>query len=79
MNIYEVEYDEPEPVLKNTDGAAVLELLEHGDSTGADENNPIAASLPLVKGDGNTTYIIGGACVAAVLLGAFFFARRKRS
>jgi DNA-binding beta-propeller fold protein YncE len=33
VNIDEVNYDEPEPVLKNTDGAAVLNELESPDST----------------------------------------------
>ena len=81
VNIYEVEYEEAEPVLKNTDGAAVLEWLEHGDSVGPqkEEKNLIASSLPLVKGDEHTTYLIGGACAVAALLAAFFFVRRKRS
>ena len=81
VNIYEVEYEEAEPVLKNTDGAAVLEWLEHGDSVAPqkEEKNLIASSLPLVKGDEHTTYLIGGACAVAALLAAFFFVRRKRS
>lgn len=81
VNIYEVEYEEAEPVLKNTDGAAVLEWLEHGDSVTPqkEEKNLIATSLPAVEGDERTTYIIGGACAAAALLAAFFFVRRKRS
>ena len=81
VNIYEVEYEEAEPVLKNTDGAAVLEWLEHGDSVTPqkEEKNIIATSLPAVEGDERTTYIIGGACAAAALLAAFFFVRRKRS
>lgn len=80
VNIYEVEYSEPEPVLKNTDGAAVLDLLEHGDSAvEKKENNSIASSLPSISGDGNSMYIAGGACIAAILLGTFFFIRRKHS
>lgn len=73
VNIYEVNYDEPEPVLKNTDGAAVLNELESPDSTqqakvlpGAEESTP-----------GNTGYYIAGGA-AAILALAFFIRKRNK-
>ncbi|MBR5085134.1 MAG: hypothetical protein IKX33_11105 [Prevotella sp.] len=76
VNIYEVNYDEPEPVLKNTDGAAVLNQGGSVDST-------IQAALPgtATGSSGNATlYYVGGAAAAAILaFCAFRFLRKRQS
>ena len=76
VNIYEVNYDEPEPVLKNTDGAAVLNQGGSPDST-------IQAALPGTDtgSSGNATlYYVGGAAAAAILaFCAFRFFRKHQS
>ena len=76
VNIYEVNYEEPEPVLKNTDGAAVLNQGSSPDST-------IQATLPATatNGSGNATLLyVGGAAAAAILaFCAFRFFRKRQS
>ena len=76
VNIYEVNYEEPEPVLKNTDGAAVLNQDGTPDST-------IQAALPGTVSDspGNVTFLyVGGAAAAAILaFCAFRFFRKRQS
>lgn len=76
VNIYEVNYDEPEPVLKNTDGAAVLNQGGTPDST-------IQATLPAtaIDSSGNATILYVGGAAAAAILGfcAFRFFRKRQS
>lgn len=73
VNIYEVDYDEPEPVLKDTDGAAVLKQSASPDSTQNANVLPGAGkSTP-----GNTGYYIAGG-VAAILAFALFIWLRKK-
>ena len=76
VNIYEVNYEEPEPVLKNTDGAAVLNQSGTPDST-------IQAALPgtVLDSPGNATLLYVGGAAAAVILAfcAFRFFRKRQS
>ncbi len=75
VNLYEVEYDEPEPVLKNTDGAAVLDSLEHRSEPDLEKDN--IAIVNEHDGDSYLTYaaVAGG----AVILAAIALLWRKRS
>ncbi len=75
VNIYEVEYDEPEPVLKNTDGAAVLN--QGGESN---DSSLQAAALPATDKDssGNAALYMGGAAAALLLGFVGFRLLRKR-
>ena len=75
VNLYEVEYDEPEPVLKNTDGAAVLDSLEN--RAAPDNGQENIAIVNEHDGDNYLTYaaVAGG----AVILAAIALLWRKRS
>ena len=75
VNIYEVEYAEPEPVLNNTDGAAVMELLE-GKGDTLDTNNT-AATVEDHDGGSLFAYAAAGVAVAALALLLFFRKRKK--
>ena len=85
VNIYEVEYAEPEPVLKHTDGAAVLELLNEGDDgqkpmASVDEKEENVGKSLLQKADGFMNYVwLGGgaAIVVLALLAHALFARKR--
>ena len=85
VNIYEVEYAEPEPVLKHTDGAAVLELLNEGDDgqkpmASVDEKEENVGKSLLQKADGFMNYVwLGGgaAIVLLALLAHALFARKR--
>ena len=75
VNIYEVNYSEPEPVLKNTDGAAVL-----NQSTTPDSTNQAALPGTATDSSGNAVfYICGGAAAAILALCAFRFFRKRQS
>ena len=77
VNIYEVDYTEPEPVLENTDGAAVLNILE--DNSGneqAPDGKENIATVQEHDGDSLLLYIAAGA-LAAVAVAAFLMRRRK--
>lgn len=79
VNIYQVDYDEPEPVLKNTDGAAVLNTIngsDDGSATAQNEEN--SATVPQHDG-GNAGWQLPAAAGGALVLAAaaFFFFRRK--
>jgi len=78
VNIYEVKYDEPEPVLENTDGAAVMEILEGGTPDEPDlADNENVATLPSHEGDTPIVYYGLGAAMAALVVSALFFRKRK--
>ena len=85
VNIYEVEYAEPEPVLEHTDGAAVLELLNEGDDgqkpmASVDEKEENVGKSLLQKADGFMNYVwLGGgaAIVLLALLAHALFARKR--
>ena len=76
VNIYEVEYAEPEPVLKNSDGAALIEALENpgGDATAMaeNENNGIATYLD----GGNAGWLAMGGGVLLVVVAGLLIRRR---
>jgi len=75
VNIYEVEYAEPEPVLNNTDGAAVMELLEgKGDTL---NTNNTAATVEDHDGGSFFAYAAAGVAVAALALLLLFRKRKK--
>lgn len=82
VNIYKVDYAEPEPVLKNTDGAAVLESLENPETPASKEEkagNGIATSLGYDGGEGgNTPYLVGGIVVLAALCAGIMLRRRQK-
>ena len=71
VNIYEVEYAEPEPVLKHTDGAAVLGIGDdnHDDRLMAAEENDEKAVDSVLQhdADGMMSYALVAGGVAAVL------------
>lgn len=79
VNIYEVEYAEPEPTLKNTDGAAVMNLAPHQ----ADDSNP--AEKTVLSGlDSNAheesnslVYTIIGACLLAIVVSSLIWRHRR--
>ena len=75
VNIYEVEYAEPEPVLDNTDGAAVLELLEKKEDAGNASSHEVA-TVPEHDGDSFFAYAAIGLAAAALAAGLLI---RKRS
>ncbi len=78
VNIYEVKYAEPEPVLENTDGAAVLELLEGGQPEGpASAENENIATAPTRDGDFPFIYWLGGGLAALVVLSLILFRRKQ--
>lgn len=76
VNIYEVEYAEPEPVIKNSDGAALIEALENpgGDATAMaeNENNGIATYLD----GGNAGWLAMGGGVLLVVVAGLLIRRR---
>ena len=77
VNIYEVEYTEPEPVMENTDGAAVLNMLKDDPSKqqASVEKDNIATVL---EHDGDSLLLyIGAGLLAAVAVVAFLMRRRK--
>jgi DNA-binding beta-propeller fold protein YncE len=86
VNIYQVDYAEPEPVLEKTDGAALLEKdgndkLETNatDTTSLASANPDNGIATRLGSDGNDHllyYVIGGC--AAALVACFLFFRRRR-
>lgn len=85
VNIYEVEYAEPEPVLEHTDGAAVLELLNEGDDgqkpmASVDEKEENVGKSLLQNADGfmNYVWLGGGAAVVVLALLAHALLARKR-
>ncbi len=80
VNIFEVKYAEPEPVLDNTDGAAVLQQLENGgdaaEPSAADGTN--MADLGTDSGGGSAVpYIVAGAL--AVGAASLLFFRKHHS
>ncbi len=77
VNIYEVKYAEPEPVLKNTDGAAVLNRTPQDDT---DQNVRAEASpLPsIVDGPYKWVYWAAGLVGAIVLLSVWTTFRRRK-
>ena len=83
VNIYEVEYAEPEPVLKNTDGAAVLEMLEKKDAPDSDEEEAgggLAAMFEGENGGGMMPVLVGsGAVVALAVVGLLVRRRQKKA
>ena len=83
VNIYEVEYAEPEPVLKNTDGAAVLEMLEKKDAPDSDDeeaSGSLAAMFDGENGGGMTPVLVGaGAVVALAVVGLLVRRRQKKA
>lgn len=87
VNIYEVEYAEPEPVLKNTDGAAVMEILEHHDepsspSSGKEEkatgNIAIALGRDGEAAGGATPLLVAGGVVLLLVMAGIFVRRRMQ-
>jgi hypothetical protein len=82
VNIYEVEYSEPEPVLKNTDGAAVMETLEHRDAPAPDKEEKAAGNIAAAlghdggAGGGAMPFLIAGG-VALLMVVAGLFVRRR--
>ena len=77
VNIYEAKYAEPEPVLKNTDGAAVLNRTPQDDT---DQNVRAEASpLPsIVDGPYKWGYWAAGLVGAIVLLSVWTTFRRRK-
>lgn len=76
VNIYEVEYAEPEPVLSNTDGAAVMDLLEGKGDTPELPNT--AATVEEHDGGSFFVYAAAGAAVAALAL-LLLLRKKKKS
>ena len=80
VNIYEVHYDEHEPVLEKTDGAAVLDQQENSDPSETDQahQTPVG-TMPLNGGDGNlmTYALVGGGIL--VVAGAMLFRRMRKA
>ena len=74
VNIYEVEYEEPEPVLSNTDGAAVMEVLE-GKADTPEENNTAAT---VEEHDGGSLFGYAAAGVAVAALAALLLFRKRK-
>ena len=74
VNIYEVEYAEPEPVLNNTDGAAVMDSLEGRKSSGQTENNAVAT---VQEHDGDSFFGYAAAGVAVAALATLLLLRRR--
>ena len=79
VNIYEVEYAEPEPTLKNTDGAAVMNLAPRQ----TDDNNQ--AEKTVLSGlDSNAheesnslVYTIIGACLLVIVVSSLIWRHRR--
>ena len=80
VNIYEVKYDEPEPVLEKTDGAAVLDQQEPTDPSETDlaQENPVG-TISVDGGNGNLmTYALVGGGVLLVA-GAMLFRKLRKA
>ncbi len=82
VNIYEVTYDEPEPVLEHTDGAAVLDMQNPSDPGSADQANAEAktvGTIPVDGANGNmmTYALIGGGIL--LIAGAMLFRRARKA
>ena len=79
VNIYEVKYAEPEPVLENTDGAAVMQELENdGPENSSKADNKLVAAAPMHDGDNYNVYYWMGAGLV-VLAASALLLRRKLS
>lgn len=82
VNIYEVEYAEPEPVLKNTDGAAVLDMLEKEETAGPEKEDKaggnIVAMLEGEDGGGMTPVFVGAGVVFALAVAVLLLRRRQK-
>ena len=76
VNIYQVEYDEPEPVLKDTDGAAVLRQTPADDSNNIEraEASPLPSTVHALFD--KSAVLIG--LIAALLLFAVWWIVRRR-
>ena len=70
-------------MLKNTDGAAVLEMLEKKDAPDSDEeeaNGSLAAMFDGENGGGMTPVLVGsGAVVALAVVGLLVRRRQKKA
>lgn len=82
VNIYEVEYAEAEPVLENTDGAAVLEMLENKEAAVSDKEGKTGgnfiAMLDTEDGGGMTPVFVGAGVVLVLAILGFFMKRRQK-
>jgi DNA-binding beta-propeller fold protein YncE len=77
VNIYEVEYNEPEPVLKDTDGAAVLRQTPTDDSiqTERAETSPLPSTIHSLI---DKTYVVIGLVAVLLLFAVWWLVRRRR-
>ena len=82
VNIYEVEYAEKEPVLENTDGAAVLEMLEKKETADPDKEEKVGGNLVAMlegeDGGGMTPVFVGAGVVFALAVALLLFRRRQK-
>ena len=84
VNIYEVEYAEPEPVLENTDGAAVMETLKHSDNPLSENEEKAAGNIATALGrdgeatGGSTPLLVAGGVVLLLAMTGLFVRRRMQ-
>ncbi len=84
VNIYKVEYAEPEPVLENTDGAAVLETLKHHDEPSPGNKENAAGNIATALGrdgdaaGGATPLLVAGGVVLLLAMAGLFVRRRMQ-
>ena len=77
VNIYQVEYDEPEPVLKDTDGAAVLRQTPIDDTNNTEraEASPLPSTVHALF---DKSAVVIGLVAIILLLAVWWIVRRRR-